>query len=156
MREGADGEGLPGPRAGDDPESRAWLVGGLRDPLGERRQLGAARRPEEGLELKPEGELDGLARRARRRDDDETAPRITRPDEGVVVRGEIAVLDGPRGAVGGGYGRRSAGGRAAGFAAVFPGARDSRSVVGARRAPLRAAGAAVRSNASSSSRSGGP
>lgn len=100
MGERADGEGLPRPRASDDAEARPWAVGRLRDPLGERRQLGAARRPEEGLELEPEGEFNRLARRARRSDDDEAAPGITRPDEGVVVRGEIAVLDGPRGAGG--------------------------------------------------------
>jgi len=156
MGEGADGEGLPRPGAGDDPEPRTRPVGGLRDPLGERRQLGAARRPEEGLELEPEGELDGFAGRARRGDDDQAAPGITRPDEGVVVRREIAVLDGSRGAVGGGYGRRSAGGRAGDWAAAFAGVPRDRAASSALRDAGRAVVELPRSNASSSSRSGGP
>jgi len=107
MREGADGEGLPRPRAGDDPEPR-------------------------GLDLEPEAELDGLTGGAGGRDDDEAPTRIPRPDEGLVVGGEIRVADRAERFARGGYGvpsrgfrSRGAAGRLADDEAAGPAARDA-------------------------------
>jgi len=104
LRDRFDGERLPRARAGDDAEA---LTGSLRrdgKARGEGRQLGAARLPEQGLEVEPEGELDRLTGRPRRGDDDEATARIPGPDEGLAVRGQIAVTDRAEGEARVGYG----------------------------------------------------
>jgi hypothetical protein len=58
--------------------------------LGERLQLGAARLPEHGLDIEPEGELDRFTRGARRRDDDDAACDA-RAEEGLAIGREIRV-----------------------------------------------------------------
>lgn len=132
MRDGAHGEGLPGTGPGDDPDAGAWALLGDGDALGEGGQLGAARRPEEGLDIETEAELDGLTGGAGGRDDDEAPTRIPRPDEGLVVGGEIGVADRAERFARGGYGvpsrgfrSRGAAGRLADGEAAGPAARDA-------------------------------
>jgi hypothetical protein len=144
--DGADGQRLPGSGAGDDPEAGARPLWGDGDPLGERGQFRAARGPEEGLNVEPEAELDRFTGRTGGGDDDEAPTRIPRPDEGLVVGGEIRVADRAeriaRRGTGGSYGPSSRGFRSRGAAgwvvSVGPGLGDGDTFGGT---PGRATGA---------------
>ena len=81
----ADGERLSRARSGDDAEALA----------ADARELAHARAVvllEKRLDVEPDRELDRLARRARRRDDDDASGRRLGADERVVI-GEVRVAD---------------------------------------------------------------
>ncbi len=81
----SDGERLAGTGAGDDPES---LAAARQLP-----DLGAMFALEQGIDVEAQCELDGLAGRARWRDDDDAAGRRLRRDKRLAVWRQRTICD---------------------------------------------------------------